>query len=300
MNIHPSPDPALSSCVAEKLVAVIGAGVMGTGVAHDLALHGRKAIVVDIDHGHLDNCASKICSNLRLYQVHEAHGRLLEPRDTIMGRLTFTTHLAEIAPAGIVIENVTEDWNIKKAVYQEMAEICTSATVFGVNTSAISITRVANLMPRPENVVGVHFMNPVPLKPMVEAIRGMLTSDATLQTIRNLLTSLGKSTVTVEDSPGFVTNRAMMIFVNEAIFMIQEGVASPTEVDTLFKTCFGHKMGPLQTADLIGLDTVLKSLESLYDGFNDSKFRPCFLLKKMVDAGRLGMKSGAGFYEYAY
>ncbi|AWA98065.1 3-hydroxybutyryl-CoA dehydrogenase [Vibrio harveyi] len=279
-------------------IAVIGAGVMGTGVAHDLARHGFNTIVVDNDQNQLDTCASLINRNLRLYQVHEVHGKLTNSRQVILERLKFTTDLNQISDVSIVIENVTENWDIKQSLYQQMREICRPDTIFCVNTSAISITRVASLMPRPENVVGVHFMNPVPLKPMVELIRGMLSNEHALECIRELLAQLNKETITVEDSPGFVTNRAMMIFVNEAIFMVQENVASAADVDTLFKTCFGHKMGPLQTADLIGLDTILQSLEVLYEGFNDCKFRPCFLLKKMVSSGKLGMKSGSGFYEY--
>lgn len=281
-----------------ELVAVIGAGTMGTGIAHDLALHGVDTVVVDINTDQLDICAKNIKQNLRLYQMHEVHGKLTVPRETILERLTFTTSLEDIADARFVIENVTEDWDIKQQVYQKMAEVCAPETVYGVNTSAISITQVASLMPVPENVVGVHLMNPVPLKPMVELIRGFRSSEDALNRMRALLARLNKESITVEDSPGFVTNRAMMIFVNEAIFMVQEHVASPSDVDTLFKSCFGHKMGPLQTADLIGLDTILKSLEVLYEGFNDSKFRPCFLLKKMVSAGKMGMKSGSGFYEY--
>ncbi|MCP1104244.1 colibactin biosynthesis dehydrogenase ClbD [Serratia nevei] len=279
-------------------VAVIGAGVMGTGVAHNMAQYGISTTVVDISQAQLDKCRQMIEANLRLYHFHPQHKKSTRSTAEIMGNIRFTTELDDIAECDLVIENITEDIERKNALYARMNTICGESTVFGVNTSAISITALSKLIQHPESVVGVHFMNPVPLMHTVELIRGVHTSERTLEIFHHLFSQMGKTGIVVNDSPGFVTNRAMMIFVNEAIFMVQEQVARAEDIDTLFKTCFGHKMGPLQTADLIGLDTILQSLQVLYESFNDDKYRPCFLLKKMVDAGCLGAKSGQGFYRY--
>lgn len=279
-------------------VAVIGAGVMGTGVAHDLARHGISTVVIDVSEAQLARCERAIRSNLRLYRFHPAHGKLGEPIDVILGRLALTTDLTRARGAAFVIENVTEDASIKRALYEKLDAIVDPAAVIGVNTSAIPITRIAGLLRAPERVLGSHFMNPVPLKPTVEVVRAAHTTDETLARFSALLARLGKQAVVVKDSPGFVTNRAMMLFVNEAMFTVQEGVAEPEAIDRLFRECFGHTMGPLQTADLIGLDTVLRSLEVLWMDFKDPKYRPCPRLVHMVDAGHLGVKSGRGFYEY--
>ena len=279
-------------------VAVIGAGVMGTGVAHNMAQYGISTNVVDISQSQLDKCRQMIEANLRLYNFHPQHKKKMHSTAEIMENIRFTTELDDIVECDLVIENITEDIEKKNALYTRMNTICGASTVFGVNTSAISITALSKLMRHPENVVGVHFMTPVPLMHTVELIRGVHTAERTLNIFHHLFAQLNKTGIVVNDSPGFVTNRAMMIFVNEAIFMVQEQIARAEDIDTLFKTCFGHKMGPLQTADLIGLDTILQSLQVLYDSFNDDKYRPSFLLKKMVDAGYLGVKSGQGFYRY--
>lgn len=277
-------------------VAVIGAGVMGTGVDHNMAQYGISTNVVDISQSQLDKCRQMIEANLRLYNFHPQHKKKTHSTAEIMENIRFTTELDDIVECDLVIENITEDIEKKNALYTRMNTICGASTVFGVNTSAISITALSKLMRHPENVVGVHFMNPVPLMHTVELIRGVHTAERTLNIFHHLFAQLNKTGIVVNDSPGFVTNRAMMIFVNEAIFMVQEQIARAEDIDTLFKTCFGHKMGPLQTADLIGLDTILQSLQVLYESFNDDKYRPSFLLKKMVDAGYLGVKSGQGFY----
>ncbi|WP_137493352.1 colibactin biosynthesis dehydrogenase ClbD [Escherichia coli] len=277
-------------------VAVIGAGVMGTGVAHNMAQYGISTNVVDISQSQLDKCRQMIEANLRLYNFHPQHKKKTHSTAEIMENIRFTTELDDIVECDLVIENITEDIEKKNALYTRMNTICGASTVFGVNTSAISITALSKLMRHPENVVGVHFMNPVPLMHTVELIRGVHTAERTLNIFHHLFAQLNKTGIVVNDSPGFVTNRAMMIFVNEAIFMVQEQIARAEDIDTLFKTCFGHKMGPLQTADLIGLDTILQSLQVLYESFNDDKYRPSFLLKKMVDAGYLGVKSGQGFW----
>ena len=279
-------------------VAVIGAGVMGTGVAHNMAQYGISTNVVDISQSQLDKCRQMIEANLRLYNFHPQHKKKTHSTAEIMENIRFTTELDDIVECDLVIENITEDIEKKNALYTRMNSICGASTVFGVISSAISITALSKLMRHPENVVGVHFMNPVPLMHTVELIRGVHTAERTLNIFHHLFAQLNKTGIVVNDSPGFVTNRAMMIFVNEAIFMVQEQIARAEDIDTLFKTCFGHKMGPLQTADLIGLDTILQSLQVLYESFNDDKYRPSFLLKKMVDAGYLGVKSGQGFYRY--
>lgn len=186
----------------------------------------------------------------------------------------------------------------KKDVYEKIDAICPKESVFAANTSAIPITRIASITKRNPQVIGLHFMNPVPMKPIVEAIRGYHTSEETVKTAKKLLAQMNKKCILVNDSPGFVSNRVLMLTINEAIFVLQEKIASVSEVDRIFKSCFGHKMGPLETADLIGLDTILFSIEVLYESFNDSKYRPCPLLRKMVDAGLYGCKSGQGFYTY--
>ncbi|MBE9913472.1 3-hydroxybutyryl-CoA dehydrogenase [Paenibacillus donghaensis] len=280
-----------------RILGVVGSGVMGSGVAQVFAQAGYKTIVVDRSEEQMARTRDKIRSNIR-FQKMMTGSAPTEKAGAVLERIQFTTSLDSLQPCSFIVENVTENWEIKREVYEQLNSICLPECIFGVNTSAISITRVASLVQRPERVVGIHFMNPVPLKSMVEVIRGYHTSEETLSVTRQVLGSLGKELVIVNDSVGFVTNRAMMIFVNEAVFMLQEQVASAEDIDILFKQCFGHKMGPLQTADLIGLDTILKSLEVLYDGFNDSKYRPCPLLKQMVDAGLHGMKSGQGFYSY--
>ena len=216
----------------------------------------------------------------------------------VLARITTGADLDELAPVDFVVENVTENWTIKREVYQRIDAICKPDVIFAVNTSAVPITRVAAVTGRPENVLGLHFMNPVPLMDMVEVVRGHFTSDATMSTSLGLLDTLKKTGVVVQDMPGFITNRVLMLTINEAIFSIQDQVASAVDIDRIFKGCFGHKMGPLETADLIGLDTILNSITVLYESFRDSKYRPAPLLQKMVDAGLLGRKTGRGFYTY--
>jgi 3-hydroxybutyryl-CoA dehydrogenase len=197
-----------------------------------------------------------------------------------------------------VIENVTENWDIKRAVYQALDEACQPGAIFIVNTSAIPITKVAAVTRRPAQVIGVHFMNPVPAKPAVELIPGFHTAPQTVERTRELLTAMGKKAIKVNDSCGFVSNRVLMLTVNEAAFLLYEGVADAESVDEVFRSCFGHPMGPLETADLIGVDTILYSVEVLYEHYSDSKYRPCPLLRQMTDAGLHGRKSGRGFYDY--
>lgn len=278
-------------------VGVIGAGVMGTGVAQNLAQTNHQVLLIDVSQDILRRAREEIVKNTR-FQHLVNKGARRENVDNVMQRITFSTDYTLLTEADFVIENVTEKWETKKKVYEQIDTLCPPPCIFAVNTSAISITRVASATTRPTQVIGAHFMNPAPIKPMVEVIRGYHTSEETIETTRTLLSAMGKDCIVVNDMPGFVSNRVLMLTVNEAIFLIQDHVASVEEVDTIFKTCFGHKMGPLETADLIGLDTILYSVEVLYESYNDSKYRPCPLLKKMVDAGLYGRKSGQGFYKY--
>ena len=278
-------------------VGVVGAGVIGTGVAQSLAQTGHEVVLVDVSPEILASAEKEIRKSLRFQGMFQK-GAQAGSAGAVIGRIALTTDLADLRDADFVVENVPEKWEIKREVYPRIDAICPERAVFAVNTSCFSITRVAALTRRPDRVVGMHFMNPVPLKPMVEVIRGYHTSEETLETGRRLLRQMGKDCIVVNDMPGFVTNRVLMLTINEAIFTVHDGVAVPEQVDQLFKACFGHKMGPLETADLIGLDTILYSIEVLYESFGDSKFRPCPLLRKMVDAGLLGRKSGKGFYDY--
>jgi 3-hydroxybutyryl-CoA dehydrogenase len=280
-----------------ETVGVAGAGVMGVGVAQSLAQAGYKALLVDLDDMILERARRQIKENLRLHSLFKK-GAATEPTSVVMGRITFSPDRRILEEADFLIENIVEKWEIKHQFYQQVDSICPERTIFAANTSAIPITRIASATKRPAKVLGMHFMNPAPLKRMVEVIRGYHTAEETIDVARNLLVKMGKECVVVNDSPGFVSNRVLMLTINEAIFLVHEGVASSVEVDLIFKECFGHKMGPLETADLIGLDTILLSLEVLYESFSDSKYRPCPLLKKMVDAGLYGRKSGEGFYPY--
>ncbi|MFD5914328.1 3-hydroxyacyl-CoA dehydrogenase family protein [Streptomyces massasporeus] len=277
-------------------VGVVGAGVMGVGVAQNLAQTGHRVVLVDVCDDVLDNARRELRTSLRTYALFNkgAAGDMAE----VVDRIEFTTDYELLAKADFVVENVTEDWEIKKEVYERIDRIVRPGVVFAVNTSAISITRVGSITSRPERVVGMHFMNPVPMKPMVEVIRGYHTTPETIDTARRFLAELSKECIVVEDVPGFVSNRVLMLTINEAVFLVQDGVAPAADVDRIFKTCFDHRMGPLETADLIGLDTILKSVEVLYESFNDDKYRPAPLLKKMVAAGLLGRKSGEGFHTY--
>ncbi|WP_449417838.1 3-hydroxyacyl-CoA dehydrogenase family protein [Phormidium nigroviride] len=282
-----------------QTVGVIGAGVMGVGVAQNLAQTGHHAVLLDISDDILERAKQEIKNNIRFQSFFNKNEKADRPND-ILDKITFSSNYQFLEKAEFVVENVTEKWDIKKEVYSKIDAICPEETIFAANTSAISITRIASATKRADRVIGIHFMNPVPMKPMVEMIRGYHTSEQTIETSTKLLAKMGKESILVNDSPGFVSNRVLMLTVNEAIFLLQEGVASAEQVDKIFKSCFGHKMGPLETADLIGLDTILFSIEVLYESFSDSKYRPCPLLKKMVDAGLYGRKSGQGFYTYSH
>jgi 3-hydroxybutyryl-CoA dehydrogenase len=289
-------------------VGVVGAGVMGVGLGQNLAQTGHEVVLIDVAQEVLDRARQEIANNLRFFGMFQkgaapaapgAPTPKREPAAAVLGRITFTLDHEALGEVDFLIENATEKWPLKKELYPRLDAACPQRTVFAANTSCIPITRIGSVTQRPDRVLGMHFMNPVPLKPMVEMIRGYHTSEETIATARRLLSQMGKDGILVNDAPGFVSNRVLMLTINEAVFLVQDGVAEASQVDQLFKTCFGHKMGPLETADLIGLDTILYSIEVLHECFADSKYRPCPLLQKMVDAGLHGRKSGKGFYDYS-
>ncbi len=277
------------------IVGVVGAGVMGTGVAQNLAQSGHRVVLVDLDREILDRALTQIHRNARLSGLL---GGPAVDADAVMAAITTTTSIADLADAEVVIENIVENWDAKRAVYAELDAHCGPDAVFIANTSAIPITKIASVTGRPSNVVGVHFMNPVPMKPACELIPGFHTSTETVERTRALLASMGKKGIDVKDACGFVSNRVLMLTVNEAAYLVHEGVADAATVDEVFRSCFGHPMGPLETADLIGVDTILYSVEVLYEQYSDSKYRPCPLLRQMTDAGLHGRKSGRGFHHY--
>lgn len=285
----------ISRVIHVETVAVIGAGVMGVGVAQALAQSGFRVVLCDVSDEILRSALRVIAVNLRL---GSRSPQRTEKPEGILSRIEVSTNYEPAAQADFVIENVTEKIDAKQGVYSKLDRLCRPECVFAANTSAIPITRIASMTERPTLVLGIHFMNPVCSKPTAEVIRGFHTSDETIEAGMQLLSRMGKEGIVVNDSPGFVSNRVLMLTINEAIFLLQEKIALTEAIDAIFKNCFGHKMGPLETADLIGLDTVLLSIEVLFDQFRDSKFRPCPLLQQMVSAGLHGRKSGRGFYEY--
>lgn len=280
-----------------RTVGVIGAGVMGVGVSQNLAQTQHHVVLVDVSEDILQRARAELMKSLRFAGLFDKKSRA-EHSGEVLERITFTTDYGLLHDVEFVIENATEKWDIKKDVYARLDAVCRQSCIVGANTSAIPITRLASITRRAPQVIGMHFMNPVPLKPFVEVVRGHYTSEQTVAAATALLAEMGKECIVVNDAPGFVSNRIMMLTINEAIFLLQEQVATAEEVDTIFKKSFGHQMGPLETADLIGLDTILFSIEVLYESFSDSKYRPCALLRKMVDAKLLGRKSGQGFYNY--
>ena len=280
-----------------KTVGVIGVGNIGSGVVVDLVLHGIHALAVDVSQTILDAARAGIWQNVRLAPLLRKGAPKLT-QDETFSRIAFSTRIEDAAQCDFIIENVTEDWAIKKPVYERLDRLAPAEVCFGANTSCISVTRIASATRRPDKVIGMHFMNPVHMMPTVEVIRGQYTSAETLAAVNQLFAQVNKVAIVVGDLPGFVSNRISHLFMNEAVFVFQDGLATAAEIDSIFKKCFGHKMGPLETADLIGLDTVMRSLDVLYDSFHDPKFRCCPLLRKMVDAGQCGRKSGQGFYQY--
>ena len=243
-------------------VGVIGAGTMGIGLAQTLAQTGHQVTLLDISDRILERAETEIRKNLRMQHFFSGAAPSLSATN-VLKKIQFSTDYQKLKDIEFVVENATEKWDLKKSIYQKMDTICPAETIFAANTSAIPITRFGSVTQRPDRVIGMHFMNPVPIKPMVEVIRGYHTTEDTIKSAQLLLQQMGKDSIVVNDSSGFVTNRVMMLTINEAIFILQDQVATATDIDRLFKGCFGHKMGPLETADLIGLDTILYSIDEI-------------------------------------
>jgi 3-hydroxybutyryl-CoA dehydrogenase len=280
----------------ESRIAVLGAGTMGNGIAQVFAQHGAEVTLRDLDTGILDAALGRIGKSLaKLAEKGKIEAGVPE---AALSRIKGTTELADCRGAELVVEAVVEDLDVKLGLFRELDALTPPGTLLASNTSSISITKLAAATGRPGQVIGMHFMNPVPLMGLVEVIRGQATSDETTATVMELAKELGKTPVEVSDFPGFVANRVLMPMVNEAIFAVFEGVASAQDVDQVMKLGMNHPMGPLTLADFIGLDVCLAILEVLHEGLGDPKYRPCPLLRRMVDAGWLGRKSGRGFYEY--
>jgi len=282
--------------VSIRDVAVIGAGTMGNGIAHVFALHGHPVTLVDSDPPALRRGMEAIERNLERQVAKESITG--EERDTALGRIDTAGDLDATHAADLVVEAIVEDEEVKTDVFLTLDSIVQPQGILASNTSSISITRLGAVTSRPDQTIGMHFMNPVPVMKLVEVIRGYDTSDETHGTIVALAESLGKTPVTVNDYPGFVSNRVLMPMINEAIYCVMEGVAEPEAIDTVMKLGMSHPMGPLALADFIGLDVCLAILEVLRNGIGDPKYRPCPLLRQMVAAGRLGRKTGRGFFEY--
>ncbi|OLF10157.1 3-hydroxybutyryl-CoA dehydrogenase [Actinophytocola xinjiangensis] len=280
-------------------VGVIGAGVMGKDVAITCAANGYDVVLVDHDSDVTSAVPGQIRGLVRKFRMMSPDASDWKT-DDILGAVRATTDLAEVAKADWVVENIVEDHAAKERLYLELRPLLSDATRVAVNTSCISITKLGALLADPGQVIGIHFMNPVPLLGAAEVVRGFHTSDDTVAQARDFVGTLGKKAIVVNDMPGFVANRLSHLFMNEAAFLVGDGVAEPEQIDAVFKLGYGHKMGPLETADLIGLDTVVNSLNVLHEEFQDPKFRCSPTLKKMVAAGLLGRKSGQGFYSYGH
>ena len=281
-----------------KNIAVIGAGTMGNGIAHTFAQSGFKVQLVDINENSLKKGLETISKNLDRMVAKEKISDS-DKQDTLNNITTFTNITEGVEYASLVIEAATENVDLKLNIFKTLDEACPEDTILATNTSSISITQIAAVTSRPELVIGMHFMNPVPIMKLVEIIRGYNTSDAVTQTIMELSKTLGKSPVEVNDYPGFVANRILMPMLNESIETLYNGVAGVKEIDTVMMLGMAHPMGPLQLADFIGLDVCLSILNVMYEGFKNPKYAPCPLLVNMVRAGKLGVKSGEGFYDYS-
>lgn len=279
-----------------KKIGVVGAGTMGNGIAQVSAAAGYDVVMRDIEEKFVQKGLAAIAANL---DRMVAKGKLSEEdKAATLGRIKTTVAISDLADCDVVVEAATENPAIKFKIFEELDKAVKAGAILASNTSSISITKIAKVTSRPNLVIGMHFMNPVPVMKLVEIIRGLQTDDSTYAAIEDLTKKIGKVPVCAGDSPGFVSNRILLPMINEAVFALYEGVAKAEDIDEVMKLGMNHPMGPLALADLIGLDVCLYIMEVLHEGFGDSKYRPCPLLKKMVDAGYLGRKSGRGFYTY--
>ena len=279
-----------------KTIGVVGSGTMGNGIAHVAARAGYRVIFADVNQDALSRGLETISRNL---DREVAKNKLsISDKSEVISRIAGTPDIGRLSESDFVIEAIIEDFEAKAQLLQLLDRAARPDVVLASNTSSISITKMASKTQRPDRTIGMHFMNPVPVMGLVEVVRGLATSDETCQVTKRLAESFGKTPVEVADFPGFVSNRVLMPMINEAIFCVMEGVGSPEAIDTVMKLGMNHPLGPLALADLIGLDICLNILEVLQEGLGDPKYRPCPLLRKMVDAGQLGRKSGRGFYQY--
>ena len=279
-----------------RIVGVIGAGTMGNGIAHVFAKSEYKVVLVDVEQRFVDRGFETIRKNM---DREVAKAKLTaERRDQALGRITAVADRKQLANCDFIVEAASERFEIKAELFRDLDGMCRPEVILSSNTSSISITKLAAVTKRPDKVIGMHFFNPVPVMKLVEVIRGLATSDATYATVKALAEKLEKTPVEVNDAPGFVSNRVLMPLLNEAMYAVMEGVATPEAVDEVFKLGMAHPMGPLTLADFIGLDVCLYIMRVMQSGLGDPKYRPCPLLIKMVDAGWLGRKSGRGFYQY--